>query len=153
MRFARLAVATTVALLITSCLDTTDPNQNNGPPPMSATIEGTEWHATGVLVTPTETAITLGASNEASNAALSIAINGTAPGTYPLGPGSASSGFVGITTGQVWSTLGDGASGTIVVTTFANRHIAGTFNFTAVPSMGGATGNVHVTDGKFDFNY
>ena len=152
MRFARMA-AVALALMTTACLDTTDPNVNNGPPPMSATIEGTEWHATGVLVTPTETSITLGASNEASNAAMSIAIAGTGPGTYPLGPTSASNGFVAVTTGQVWSTLGEGGSGTIVVTTFANRHIAGTFNFTAVPSMGDALGNVHVTDGKFDFTY
>ena len=152
MRFARMA-AVALALTTTACLDTTDPNTNNGPPPMSASIEGTEWHATGVYVTPTATAITLQGSNEASNAALSMAIAATGPGTYQLVPGSASAAYVGITTGQVWSTIGDGASGSIVITAFENRHIAGTFNFTAVPSMGGATGNVHVTDGKFDFTY
>lgn len=152
MRLARLA-AVALALATTSCLDTTDPNANAGPPPMSATIEGTAWHATSVLITPTETAITLQASNEASNAAVSMAIGGTGPGTYQLVPGSASSAFVGITTGQVWSTLGDGASGSIVITSLANRHIIGTFNFTAVPSTGGATGSVHVTDGKFEFSY
>lgn len=152
MRYARMAAAM-LALMATACLDTSDPNANAGPPPMSATIEGTEWHATGVFVTPSETAITLQGTNEASNAALSMAITATGPGTYQVVPGSGSAAYVGITTGQVWSTLGDGASGSIVVTTFANRHITGTFNFTAVPSSGGATGNVHVTDGKFDLSY
>jgi len=152
MRFARTA-AVALALTMTACLDTTDPNANSGPPPMSATIDGTAWHATGVLITPTDATITLGASNEASNAALSLVISGTTPGPYTLGPTSASSAVVGVTTGQVWSTLGTGASGAIVITAFANRHIAGTFNFTAVPSMGNAIGNVHVTEGKFDFTY
>jgi len=142
-----------LALMGTACLDTTDPNQNAGPPPMSATIEGTPWFATGIFVTPSDAAIELAASNEASNAAVSIVINASGPGTYSFGPGSATIAAIGITTGQVWSTMGDGASGTIVVTTFANRHIAGTFNFTAVPSMGNAVGNVNVTDGKFDFTY
>jgi hypothetical protein len=152
LRLARMSIVA-LALTAAACLDTTNPDQTNGAPPMSAMIEGTPWYATGILVTPTPTSITLGGGNSQSNAAVSVVINATAPGTYTLGPGNTSSGVIGITTGQVWSTDGDSASGTIVVTTFANRHIAGTFEFAAVPSTGGATGTVHVTSGKFDINY
>jgi hypothetical protein len=151
-RFARIAAVAT-ALIASACLDTSAPNQDIGTPPMSASIEQTPWYATTVLVTPSGSSVALGGGNVGSNAAVTLVIGGSAVGTYTLGPSSTSSGTIGITTGQVWSTTGDSASGSIVITTFEARHIVGTFDFIARPAQGNATGSVHVTEGKFDVSY
>ena len=46
--------------------------------------------------------------------------------------------------------MGLGGSGTVVVNTLSATRVSGTFSCTLVPSSGGATGTVRVTQGAFD---
>jgi hypothetical protein len=74
------------------------------------------------------------------------------PGTYPLGVGFSVAGgnvLISSAAGPGWRTPQTGADGTITISTLTSSRIEGTFNFTAVPFTGGATGNKTVTDGSF----
>ena len=142
------------ALCATACLDTTDPNARaTDGPPMSATIDGSNWYATGVIVKTSPGFLSFGGVNSSTNTALELTISATAPGTYRFGPNGGGAATVGLTSGQVWSSTSGEGSGTLVITKYETRHVAGTFEFAAVPTNGGATGTVHITNGKFDVSY
>ena len=75
-----------------------------------------------------------------------------APGTYPLGvnTGTNAGGIASVTDAPaVWSTPLNGAAGTVTITARTATRIAGTFQFSAAPILGGGP-NVVVTAGEFD---
>jgi hypothetical protein len=128
---------------------------------MSATIDGASWTADVPYVTAQAVASVPGAfvisGTSVSSGAGGIAIlitlyNVAGPGTYALGAGQTV--FGGIATiGEStagWGTPLDGAAGTVTITALSPTRIAGTFSFTATPSVGGAAGNRVVTGGQFD---
>ena len=47
-------------------------------------------------------------------------------------------------------TLTPNGSGTVTLTSLTATRATGTFSFVAVPYQNGATGTLHVTNGKFD---
>ncbi|MBM3942159.1 MAG: hypothetical protein FJ316_04395 [SAR202 cluster bacterium] len=79
----------------------------------------------------------------------------TGPGTYSLAflNPKAASAMVGNSSSQVWNSYAQGGTGTITFTTLTDHRAVGTFSFEAMPSVGGATGTMKVTNGKFDVTY
>jgi hypothetical protein len=136
---------------------------------MTATIDGQAWSASatpGLMAAIQFGPVTGGylifgneaTSSGASGNNLSLTVNNiTGPGTYPLGVDGVSviGGFAGIaaSNGGVWVTPISGAAGTITITALTTTHIAGTFEFTAIGSGGGATGTRAVTNGAFDIPF
>ena len=137
-----------------------DGNNNGNTSGMSATIDGQAWSAspgagsvTAIQFAPQSGGYILGGIGTGAAASLTFTINFiTKPGTYPLGVDGVSvqGGFAGLTGGGTWLTPISGAAGTITITTLTTTRIAGTFNFTATPSGGGATGTRTITNGQFD---
>lgn len=86
---------------------------------------------------------------------LSFALQGIGGvGTYALGTSeSVGGGMITVSeqsSGKVWATPGTGAAGTLTITAIDGQRLSGTFSFVAKPLTNGATGNITVTDGKFD---
>ncbi len=151
MRRMRLLSAA-VLIVMAGCLDSTSAPVNPDTAPMSASIEGTTWVASAVQVAIDAEAGTLNVvgGGEGTNTNMSISVTATAPGTYSLGPGGPGAATVGLSTGQTWTSNGVGGSGSVIITTLSNTHVAGTFSFTGTALSGGAVGIVHITNGKFD---
>ena len=137
--------------------DSTGPD--NGQNRFTAKIDGTNWASNagaeriGVTISQpglfSITGIQLGGSG------LTIVMTLTnipGPGTYPLGVGFSVAGgnvLISSAAGPGWRTAQTGADGSITITSLTSSRIEATFNFTAVPFTGGATGNRTVTDGSF----
>jgi hypothetical protein len=140
--------------------DSTGPDGGgNGQFRFTAKIDGANWASNsgaeriGVTVSQpglyTLTGIQLGGSGLTIIMTLT---NIPGPGTYPLGVGFSVAGgnvLISSAAGPGWRTAQSGADGTITITALTSSRIEGTFNFTAVPFTGGATGNKTVTDGSF----
>lgn len=131
-----------------------------GAPMMKATIDGVNWVATSstVQVTGSTTAtpggaIAISGGNITSGIGVSLSIAYiSAPGTFPLGvnPGSNAGGVATVTDApDVWNTPLNGAAGTVTISTRTSTRIAGTFQFSASPLLGGGP-DVGVTAGEFD---
>lgn len=163
-----------VVLVVVGCGSdgVTDPdggnnnNNNNTSSPMSATIDGQAWKASslsgaasalqfapvsgGYILTGAE----FTSAGVAGTSMVFTINNISGPGTYPLGTDAVSvyGGFAGVVsgTGQQWTTPLTGAAGTITISALSTTRIAGTFNYTAAASGGGATGARAVTNGTFD---
>jgi hypothetical protein len=159
-----LAVAITLLFgLATACggdKSTTEPDQTtnlvtNGT--FKATINGTSWSAANRVV------VNKGATNIVAIAAASptyffnFALTPlTGPGSFSLAFGNTTSGSqvtAGTTSGQGWSTVGQGSTGSVVITSYTSTRIAGTFSFDAAALPGLASGVLHVTNGSFDITY
>ena len=173
MRISRVVagVVLTVVWLGTACggdgvPDPPDDGGNNNASPMSATIDGQSWKAsamtgaaTALQFAPVSGGYILtgfdvtGAGLPGTSLVFTIN-NISGPGTYPLGTDAVSvyGGFAGVVAanGQQWTTPLTGAAGTITVTALTTTRIAGSFNFSAAASGGGATGTRTVTNGTFD---
>jgi hypothetical protein len=81
----------------------------------------------------------------------------TGTGTFPLGVNYLSNGgggalFAESPQSATWTTLLDGASGTITVTSVTASRIAGTFQFTAAPGTG-TSGTKTAANGLFDLPF
>jgi len=74
-------------------------------------------------------------------------------GTFSLNTGQLNLVNISSATGQTWSTVAPGSTGSIVITTYTANRIAGTFSFTAAALSGGATGTLTVTNGSFDVTF
>ena len=76
------------------------------------------------------------------------------PGTYSLAFGNNNGGFATYTkSGQGWGSGLSGGTGSVTLATLTATHAVGTFTFDAVPSNGGATGTIHVTNGTFNITF
>jgi hypothetical protein len=158
-----LVLPIVVLALATACGDTsstTEPDQTtnlvtNGT--FRATINGTAWSAANRVV------VNKGSNNTVAIAAVSptyffnfVLTPLTAPGTFSLTFANTTSGSQvtgGTTSGQGWSTVAQGSTGSVVITTYTATRIAGTFSFDAAAIAGGATGLLRVTNGSFDITY
>jgi hypothetical protein len=146
--------------------DSTNPSNNNnnnanGTSSFSAKIDGVSWSAstatgsvTALQFAPQSGGYIIGGIGTGAAASLLITLNYiTGPGVYPLGVDAVSvqGGFAGVTVGSggTWTTPISGAAGSITVTRLTTTSVAGTFNFTATGSGGGATGSKVVTEGQF----
>jgi hypothetical protein len=127
-----------------------------GSGPMSATIDGKAWASTGPAAVTYRNNFLSVAGTDATITTISVTFGATGPGTYSLAP-SNSAGGVGLVlksgATSVWGTTLAGSSGSVTLSTLTANHIVGTFAFDAVPTNGGATGTVHVTNGKFDITF
>lgn len=149
-RAALLAISLTAACGGTG---TTGPSGNAN---FTASIDNTPW-ASQALVTQAVGAAggiftIVGSSGGSTPTSMSITLYHIgAPGTYPLGvsgvvPGGIATLAVGTNT---YSTPLTGAAGQVVITSVSATRIAGSFQFTAAPTLGSAA-NKSVTSGQFD---
>jgi hypothetical protein len=82
--------------------------------------------------------------------------NVTGPGTYTLGNTSTQTrsmnfSFVNNALANIWSSLGPGSSGSVVITSMTSTRIKGTFSAVLGPSPGTTTqGTTAITNGDFD---
>jgi hypothetical protein len=125
-----------------------------------AKIDGVDWAATSNTVQVTgntpanpQGTISISGGNITSGIGMGLTlsyISGT--GTYAFGvnPGSSAGGVATVSDApDSWSTPLNGASGSITISTRTATRIAGTFQFTASPVLGGGP-DVAVTAGEFD---
>jgi len=144
-------------------------NGGGGPPPgsgtMTATIDGQAFASDSQAATATAASTLPGSyfltgtkvTSTTNYLTLTIALyNIAATGTYPLGVTSTIFGghggvfqVSGAGTVASWDTPLSGASGMVTVSTLTANRIAGTFAFTAAPTVGSTSTRI-VTDGSFD---
>lgn len=153
--------------------DTGGGNTQTGTGTMSCKIDGEKWEATQIPGSPYPAAyaiygsqggttyLSITGTQLSGNTASTILINlynvqGT--GDYDLGVLGTKYGIasIGYSTGQGYATgVGTSAVGKVTITKLdlTNKIASGTFNFTAVGNVGGATGTKNVTEGKFDVKW
>ena len=142
-------------MLLAACGSSSDsntgPNTSGLLSTLSASVGGTAWTAAPPVVwTVTSTGVTMSGVDAAATS-VTISFLGTGTGTYQLTSNQSVSGLATVGKGgNAWTTIGQGASGTVTVTTFTPTHIVGTFSFDAVTSPNGVVNVMHVTNGKFD---
>jgi hypothetical protein len=140
--------------------DSTGPdNGGNGQFRFTAKIDGANWASNSgaerIGVTLAQAGLYSITGIQLGGSGLTIVMTLTnipGPGTYPLGVGFSVAGgnvLISSAAGPGWRTAQTGADGSITITTLTSSRIEATFNFTAVPFTGGATGNKTVTDGSF----
>ena len=142
-------------------LTTIGPIPDNAGSTLSVTLGGAPWNAAFVQGNITNSPL-LGAgflqiSSTNSMRGVSITLSGvTGPGTYALGNTGTVTRQIGVTNvanplSGMWTSIGSGASGSVVITTMTATRIKGTFTATLVPAAGSTTaGNLAVTNGTFD---
>ena len=123
---------------------------------ISATIDGTAWcsPAAGVSRAGNNSIIAIAWIDLGLTASISFGVVASATGTFSVAFGNTTFGSATITkAGKGWSSALQGGTGTVTFSTLTANHVVGTFAFDAVPASGGATGTVHVTNGKFDITF
>jgi hypothetical protein len=155
----RIACMSVVALLFaTACggsgSSSITGTNNNGSGPMSAVIDGQAWATPAPQAVYTGNILSVAGIDLGLTASVSFASAVSGPGTYSLSYGNQLAGSGGVSkVGKGWTTGLQGGTGTFTLTTLSAHHVAGTFAFDAVAASGGATGTVHVTNGKFDITF
>jgi len=124
---------------------------------LSATIGGTNFNAAaaiGQLVNIGTPLISITGNNDARS--LTISLTGvTTPGTYPL-TSSPANRSISVsnnvnTFSNIWSSSGQGGSGSVTITAITASRIQGTFTATLAPAPGtSTTGTLTVANGVFD---
>jgi hypothetical protein len=122
---------------------------------ISATIDGTAWCSPAAAVNHANNSIIAVAGIDLGlTASVSFGVVAPSPGTYSVAFGNQTFGSATITeAGKGWSSALQGGTGSVTFTTLTANHVVGTFAFDAVGASGGATGTVHVTNGKFDITF
>jgi hypothetical protein len=129
-------------------------NNNSASGPLSATIDGKAWASATPAVVRSGNIISIAGLDNALTAAVSFAVAASGPGTFSLAFANSTGGLGIVTKGsQGWASALQGGTGSVTFTTVTANHVVGTFAFDAVGSSGGATGTVHVTNGKFDITF
>jgi len=128
----------------------------------SVTLGGSAWNAAfvqGSVTTSSQPGVgqTLVVASTNSTRGVSITLTGvTGPGTYALGNSGAVTRQMTVTNvtnplSNMWSSIGAGASGSVIITSMTASRVKGTFSATLVPTPGSTTtGNMVVTNGAFD---
>jgi hypothetical protein len=133
----------------------TNPGPNTGTR-FTATIDGAGWTSGSSAAAATAGGIftLVGSQIGASVTSMSLSLYSIgAPGTYPLGvTGSVAGGIATLTTSPgSWSTALTGAAGSVTITAVSATRIAGTFTYSAAPTLGSSATNTRVvTAGEFD---
>jgi hypothetical protein len=122
----------------------------------TASINGTAWSAIAKVIVsrPTSTSLTLFATST-TYAVNIVVLNVSGPGTFSLNsaPSNGNQAAISSTAGG-WNSGNTGGTGSVVITTLTSSHVVGTFAFEGQPTSGtGATGTIHVTNGKFDLTF
>jgi hypothetical protein len=131
---------------------TTTANPND---PMSATIDGVAWSSPVPSGRFNNSIVAVAGLDLGLTASVSFGLFASAPGTYSVGPNNTNFASAVVTKGGSagWGSTFAGGSGSVTITTLTSNHMVGTFSFDAGPSTGGATGVVHVTNGKFNITF
>src|SRR5690606_14668206 len=117
-------------------------------------IDGQPWSASVTLAaggSQTGAVVAVSGSNQGQRT-IGFAFVSAGTGTYEIGPGAPTNALLTEGSAQWHAAAGQG-SGTITVPTLTAERIAGTFEFTAEPAGGGATGTRVVTQGTFDVEF
>jgi hypothetical protein len=122
---------------------------------ISATIDGTAWCSpTAGVSRANNNIIAVAGIDLGLTASVAFGVVAPAPGTYSVAFGNTTFGSASVTkVGKGWSSAVQGGTGSVTFTTLTSNHVVGTFAFDAVGASGGATGTVHVTNGKFDITF
>jgi Family of unknown function (DUF6252) len=133
---------------------TSNSSTNSCSTPLSAIVNGVAWCSPLPQVSSSSTIVSIAGFDSGITSAIAVAAAATTTGTYSLAFGNSTGGFATYAKGsQGWSSGLSGGTGSITITTRTANHIVGTFSFTAVPSNGGATGTIQVTNGKIDITF
>lgn len=157
MRSTRRLAPAALALLLALAAcgsDATEPEAKGGGAQMTARIDGKAWASTIAFATSGQPghAIAVSGSDQAlQTIAFSFINAGT--GTYEITPGMPTNALLSEGSVQWQAGASSQGTGTITVTTLNAERIAGTFEFTAEPVSGGATGTRVVAQGKFDVEF
>jgi hypothetical protein len=119
----------------------------------TASVGGVAWAAVFPVVwTVTNTGVTISGASAGGATTVTLSFLATAPGTYSLAFNQNTGGIATVaqSNGKGWSTIGQGGTGSVTLTTLATNHIVGTFTFDAVTAPNGVVDLIHVTNGKFD---
>lgn len=129
---------------------------------LNVTIGGAAWNGAfvqGSVTTSTQVGVgpTLIIASTNSTRGVSITLTGvTGPGTYALGNTGTVTRQLAVSNvtnplTNMWSSIGAGASGSVIITSMTATRVRGTFSATLVPTPGSSTtGNLVVTNGAFD---
>jgi hypothetical protein len=121
---------------------------------LSATVNGVVWCSPAGAGTFQHSIVSIAGIDAGLVSSIAFAFVATVPGTYSLGSGNINAGFATYTrNGQGWGSALSGGTGSVTLTTLTATHAAGTFTFDAVPSNGGATGTILVTNGTFNITF
>jgi hypothetical protein len=155
-RVSMLFAAAAAVVSITGCGGSSDSitGTNSGvSASFSASVGGVAWAAVGPLGLITSTGVTITGGDAGNATIVTIAFLASAPGTYSLTFGQTTGGVgtVAKSGGQAWSTVSQGGTGSVTLTTLTAHHAVGTFTFDAIGGATGLTNVLHVTNGKFDF--
>jgi hypothetical protein len=129
---------------------------------VTVTLGGSTWNAAfvqGSVTTSSQTGggstVTVASTN--STRGVTFTLTGvTGPGTYTLGNSGTVTRQLGVTNvtnplANMWSSLGAGSSGSVIITSMTTTRIKGTFSATLAPAPGSTTtGNLVVSNGTFD---
>jgi hypothetical protein len=122
--------------------------------PLSATIDGSAWGSPAPSATYRNSIVSIAGIDAGLTSAVALAVAATAPGTFSLAFGNNTGGFATISrSGKGWTSGVQGGAGSVTITTLTSNHVVGTFAFDAPPATGGASGTVHVTNGKFNITF
>ena len=136
---------------------TTSPGGNTSGFHFTAKIDGAAWASLNPSLISANQVLpgeyTLGGFDASSTNINFSMYNIRGPGTYPIGVGPQVPGasvIIANSSGAGWATPQSGADGTLTITSLSTTEMVGTFNFSATPLSGGATGTKTVTSGDFD---
>lgn len=161
--FRSIGIALPIALFLAGC-GGGDSGNNPGPDPsgpFTATVDGAPFAADENLALAQAVPGVPGSYIIQGSRALSgsdilslqlLVYNVGGPGSYPLGAGPTVTGGMGLvsTPTEGWGTPLSGAAGTLEITTLTPQRMAGSFHYSAEPTVGPASGTRQVTDGEFD---
>jgi hypothetical protein len=121
---------------------------------MSAKIDGATWCANvGLNTSYNSKILAIGATdNTGQTLGIGVAVlNG--PGTYAIGPLSATNATLYSTSGGGWSaTLAQG-SGSVTINSISATGASGTFAFSMTPANAGSAGTKNITNGVFNVTF
>ena len=164
------SVALMAAIAVLGCGGGDDDDNGNptGPPTggaangtMSAQIGGASWRSIGAINVsrqPQQNTIAFAGSGSAGSTTYAVSIsiaNATGTGTHNLNVfagGDGSTLIIGNSAALGWASAGQGASGTLTITSLTTNRIVGTFSGTLSPA-GHSAGNLVVTSGTFDVTF
>lgn len=155
----RPALALLLAVAITACGSSDKVTGNNGGTvnlahgSLSMKINGAAWQANlGLSASRSGNIVAIGATaSTGETLGLGVAANG--PGTYAIGPLSATNATLYTTAGGGWQANLAAGSGTVTLNTLTTTGASGTFSFTMTPANSSSSGTKTITEGIFNVTF